>query len=95
MVRGRLGLRGLLLGSFLLGLLGLLLGRSLLLGVRGRLGLLLRSLSGLSTTLRSIAGLDLQKVLADHDGVLLRSEELGDGTGSGGVDGDINLRTSG
>lgn len=91
---GRLRLL-LLLGGlrlrFLLGLLLLARGlrRSLLLLGRRLLGLVLGLL--LASSRGFAAQLELDNVLSDRDGVLLVDEELLDGAGLGGVEGDVDL----
>jgi hypothetical protein len=90
---GGLGLGGLGLG------LGGLLGRGGLGGLWGLLGLLsgggglLGLLGGrlLLATLRSLSGLELDKILSDGDGVLLVDKKLLDSTGLGGVHGHVDL----
>jgi hypothetical protein len=91
-----LGLGGLLgrggLGG-LWGLLGLLSGGSGLLGLLSGGGGLLGLLGGrlLLATLRSLSGLELDKILSDGDGVLLVDKKLLDSTGLGGVHGHVDL----
>jgi hypothetical protein len=86
------------LSLLLLGSGGLLL-RSLSLDIGGGLGLLLCGLLlcglglGGSSSLGGRSGGDLQEVLSDNDGVLLGDEKLGDGSGNGRVDSNVNLES--